>query len=64
MLAGNIPGKTETIPIAIYFAVEANDLRRAAAWCLVDVAISLALLGGLYYWTQRQGPRRVGWAQR
>jgi molybdate transport system permease protein len=64
MLAGNIPGKTETIPIAIYFAVEANDLRRAAAWCFIDVAISLALLGGLYYWTQRQGPRRVGWAQR
>lgn len=64
MLAGNIPGKTETIPIAIYFAVEANDLRRAAAWCLMDVAISLALLGGLYYWTQKQGPRRVGWAQR
>jgi molybdate transport system permease protein len=64
MLAGNIPGKTETIPIAIYFAVEANDLRRAAAWCFMDVAISLALLGGLYYWTQRQGPRRVGWAQR
>ena len=24
MLAGNIPGKTETIPIAIYFAVEAE----------------------------------------
>jgi molybdate transport system permease protein len=64
MLAGNIPGKTETIPIAIYFAVEANDLRRAAAWCFIDVAISLALLGGLYYWTQRQGPRRAGWAQR
>jgi molybdate transport system permease protein len=59
MLAGNIPGKTETIPIAIYFAVEGNEIQRAAAWCFVDVSISLALLGGLYYWTHTQGPGRA-----
>ena len=41
MLAGNIPGKTETIPIAIYFAVEANEIQRAMAWCAVDVGISI-----------------------
>lgn len=64
MLAGNIPGRTETIPIAIYFAVEANEIERAAAWCFIDVAISLALLGGLYYWTHLQGPGRMRWAQR
>jgi molybdate transport system permease protein len=63
MLAGNIPGKTETIPIAIYFAVEADDLPRAVAWCLIDVVISLSLLGGLYYWAHAQGPRRAGWAR-
>src|SRR6202167_5618973 len=57
MLAGNIPGKTATIPIAIYFAVESDDLQRAIAWCLVDVAISLALLGALYYWTRSQAFR-------
>jgi molybdate transport system permease protein len=59
MLAGNIPGKTETIPIAIYFAVEANEIERAILWCGVDVAISLALLGGLYYWTHAQGSGRA-----
>jgi len=59
MVAGDIPGKTETIPIAIYFAVEANEMQRAAAWCFVDIAISLALLAGLYYWTYRQGPGHV-----
>jgi molybdate transport system permease protein len=58
MLAGNIPGKTATIPIAIYFAVESDDIRRAIAWCAADVAISLALLGGLYYWTHAQGRGR------
>jgi molybdate transport system permease protein len=62
MLAGNIPGKTATIPIAIYFAVEADDVQRAVAWCIADVAISLALLGGLYYWTHAQG--RARWDRR
>lgn len=59
MLAGNIPGKTATIPIAIYFAVESDDLQRAVAWCLVDVAISFALLGGLYYWAHSPALRRA-----
>jgi molybdate transport system permease protein len=63
MLAGNIPGKTETIPIAIYFAVEANEIQRAMAWCAVDVGISVALLGGLYYWTHTQRLRRERWGQ-
>jgi molybdate transport system permease protein len=62
MLAGNIPGRTATIPIAIYFAVEADDIRGAVAWCVADVVISLALLSGLYYWTHAQGPAR--WARR
>src|SRR5271167_271986 len=63
MLAGDIPGKTETIPIAIYFAVEANEIQRAATWCFIDVGISLALLSGLYYWTHWQGPGRLRWAR-
>jgi molybdate transport system permease protein len=62
MLAGNIPGRTATIPIAIYFAVEADDLPRAFAWCFIDVVISLALLAGLYYWTHAQGRDR--WVRR
>jgi molybdate transport system permease protein len=63
MLAGNIPGKTATIPIAIYFAVEADDVRSAVAWCFIDVLISLVLLAGLYYWTHKQGPARARWAR-
>jgi molybdate transport system permease protein len=63
MLAGDIPGKTETIPIAIYFAVEANEIQRAMAWCAVDVGISIVLLGGLYYWTHAQRLRRERWGQ-
>jgi molybdate transport system permease protein len=59
MIAGNIPGRTETIPIAIYFAVEADELQRALSWCAIDVVISLALLSGLYYWTRTQGLGRA-----
>jgi molybdate transport system permease protein len=62
MLAGNIPGKTATIPIAIYFAVEADDVQHALAWCAVDMAISLSLLAALYYWTHARGPAR--WVRR
>src|SRR6204780_3481298 len=64
MLAGNIPGKTATIPVAIYFAVEADDMNRAAVWCSIDVLISLALLGGLYYWTHSRKLGRARRAQR
>jgi molybdate transport system permease protein len=64
MVAGNIPGKTETIPIAIYFAVEADEIYRALAWCGADVGISLVLLAGLYFWTSRSGSPRAGWGHR
>src|ERR1700688_2221726 len=61
MVAGNIPGRTETIPIAIYFAVEGDDIRRAILWCWIDLAISLVLLIGLYCWTHSQKGRRPEW---
>lgn len=64
MIAGNIPGRTETIPIAIYFAVEADDIHRALAWCAADVGISLALLAALYLWTRQPGPSRAWWSYR
>ncbi len=59
MLAGDIPGRTETIPLAIYFAVEAGDMRRAIIWSVIDVAISLALLFALYYWARPQSSARA-----
>ena len=32
MLAGNIPGRTQTLPLAIYAAVDAGDLSKAWLW--------------------------------
>lgn len=63
MVAGDIPGRTETIPIAIYFAVESGEIRQALAWCGVDLAISLLLLAGIYRWTQARSPWRARWAR-
>jgi len=63
MLAGSIPGRTQTIPIAIYFAVEANDMHQAVAWSLIDIFISLAMVAGMYYWTHLQNPSRAQWTR-
>ena len=44
MLAGNIPGRTQTLPLAIYSAAERNDMRAAALWVALIVALSLAII--------------------
>ena len=44
MLAGNIPGETQTIPLAIYFAVEAGDMGQAWVWVLVILTLSLTAI--------------------
>jgi molybdate transport system permease protein len=44
MLAGSIPGRTQTLPLAIYDAVQANDLGQANALALITIAIVTALL--------------------
>ncbi len=47
MLAGSIPGRTQTLPLAIYDAVQANDLAQANAMALITVGIVAALLFSL-----------------
>jgi molybdate transport system permease protein len=44
MLAGNIPGRTQTMPIAIFSAVEDGEPRLAAVWVALIVAISLGMI--------------------
>lgn len=44
MVAGNIPGRTQTIPVAIYFAAEGGDQKTALAWVLVIVSISFGVI--------------------
>jgi len=44
MVAGNIPNKTQTIPTAIYFAVDAGKMTLAWYWTAATIAISFGLL--------------------
>lgn len=58
MLAGSIPGKTETIPIAIFFASESGNMNEAFAWVLVILAISLGVITGVNYWSESKIKKR------
>ena len=44
MFAGNIPGKTQTIPTAIYMALDAGNMELAWLWVLSIIGISLIML--------------------
>jgi molybdate transport system permease protein len=45
MFAGNLEGRTQTLPLAIYTALE-SDLRAAQALSIVLVLVALVLLLG------------------
>lgn len=54
MIAGNIPGRTQTMPVAIFFAVEGGDMNKAMLWVLIIVAISFIMIFLLNYWCDTQ----------
>ncbi|XGV97969.1 MAG: molybdate ABC transporter permease subunit [Leptolyngbya sp. BL-A-14] len=58
MLAGNIPGQTQTIPMAIYFAVEAGAMNEAWFWAVVIMSISLSGIFVVNFWQEQQQRRR------
>ncbi|WP_341299458.1 molybdate ABC transporter permease subunit [Lysinibacillus sp. FSL H8-0500] len=44
MFAGNIPGKTQTTPLAIYMAIDGGNMSLAWAWVLCMIGISFLML--------------------
>ncbi|HEX8235304.1 MAG TPA: molybdate ABC transporter permease subunit [Abditibacteriaceae bacterium] len=50
MVAGNIPGLTTTVPLAIYFATESGDLKTAALYSGVIGVLTLGMVAGLNSW--------------
>ncbi len=54
MIAGNIPGKTQTIPTAIYFAVESGNTEMANRLVLIMTLFSFALILGLNAWLKKR----------
>jgi molybdate transport system permease protein len=55
MVAGNIPGKTQTIPLAIYFAAESNDLTLAGIYVLIISLITFSIIFWLNLWSKARG---------
>ena len=47
MVAGNIPGQTQTLPLAIYVSMERGDSSGAILLSLISVVISLIAIGTL-----------------
>lgn len=58
MLAGNIPGQTQTIPMAIYFAVEAGAMNEAWFWAIAIMSISLSGIITVNLWQENRGKRK------
>jgi molybdate transport system permease protein len=54
MVAGSIPGKTQTIPIAIYFAVEGGDMRNAFIWVGIVSMLSFVVIILTNIWSSKQ----------
>jgi molybdate transport system permease protein len=54
MIAGNIPGRTQTMPLAIFFAAEGGDMQKAMLWVIIIVTFSLFLIIVLNYWSEIQ----------
>lgn len=54
MLAGSIPGKTQTMPVAIFFAAEAGKMDEALLWVLIIIAIALGAIASINYWSDSQ----------
>lgn len=60
MVAGNIPGKTQTIPTAIYFAVEAGHDQTAQVLVIIVTLISFVVI----YWVNYSERRAIKQNQR
>ena len=63
MIAGNIAGKTRTLPLAVYSAVAAGDMEAAYSYVAVIVVISFVVVAGMNYFLakeKRGGGKRAG----
>ena len=58
MIAGNIPGKTQTMPLAIYMAIQEGSQREAIIWVLLLIALSFLMIYIMgYFSVERRGER-------
>jgi molybdate transport system permease protein len=62
MVAGNIPGKTQTMPLAIYMAIQSGDEKRAAGWAGLLLILSFFMILAMNQFTQKgKSSKREEW---
>ncbi len=54
MIAGNIPGRTQTMSIAIYMANESGDFRTGMILVVIMTIFSFLVIFGLNRWSKKQ----------
>jgi len=59
MVAGYIPGKTETIPTTIYYATQYGDMETAFIWVAIIFIISLSVAVASNYWNNAKSKKRA-----
>lgn len=57
MIAGYIKGVTDTIPLAIYFAVESGNTEIAKVWAGIIVALGFSAILWLNWWSRKNMER-------
>ena len=51
LVAGNIPGKTQTLPMALYYAMESNNDTEATKILLIILVVALILMNLYSYFS-------------
>lgn len=58
MIAGNIPKVTQTMPLAIYMAMQGGNWREAIIWVLILVGISFLVIFWMNYFADQEKQHR------
>lgn len=54
MIAGNIPKVTQTMPVAIYMAVQGNNMDKAKLWVVIIVVIAFVAILFMNFFARRR----------
>lgn len=58
MVAGYIPNVTDTIPLAIYFAVESGNMKLASFWVIIISVLGFIATFWLNWWNEKHGKKK------
>ena len=59
MLAGNIPGQTQTMPLAIFFAAESGNYQQAFFWVLILLSLSVFVIIAVNFWSESRQIKKI-----